>query len=188
MIGMEIKEDNIFDDDNFKQQVSLNILFEEDIRNLIETKRKSEIYIKTCDGMIKNYENKKKKAVEKIELLEDKIKENIFNFLQSGINSGIVPREYLNENDYGFIYKLPTANLIITKQQPVIKDHEVLLNWLESNHLDYISEIDGDKGLNWEKLKGDLIIVEDSCILKETGELIHGLETTESKLIIKYTI
>jgi len=182
----EIEEDNIFDDNSFKQQVSLNVLFEEDILMLFETKRKSEIYIKTCDGMIASYEFKKKKAKEKIDQLEKKIKDNIFNFLDSGIKDGVIPKTYLNESDYGFVYKLPTANLIITKPQPFIEDHEVLFNWLESNHLDYISEIDCETGINWEMLKDDITVVNNSCILIETGEILPGISLTESKLIIKY--
>lgn len=75
-------------------------------------------------------------------------------------------------------YKLPSGTIKLVKQQPEFeRDNEKLIKWLKDNNFtDYIKI---EEKPIWENLKKVVEINGRSVYLKETGEIVEGVEIKE---------
>lgn len=70
--------------------------------------------------------------------------------------------------------KLPWATLKSQKNpQGYIKDDETLLEWAQSNAAEYVKVA---ASVAWGELKKQLVVVGGKVMLKETGEVVEGIE------------
>lgn len=95
-------------------------------------------------------------------------------------------REYFEELDGKQIkksktmmkYKLPSGELIKKFPGPEFKrDNEILAKWLEENQMDEFIEV--KKQVKWSDLKKKTEVVNGTVILKDTGEIVEGIEVIE---------
>ena len=70
--------------------------------------------------------------------------------------------------------KLPHATLTSCKQaQGYIKDDDMLLEWAQSNAAEYVKVV---ASVAWGELKKQLVVAGGKVMLKETGEVVEGLD------------
>lgn len=70
--------------------------------------------------------------------------------------------------------KLPWATLKSQKNpQGYIKDDDTLLEWAQSNAAEYVKVA---ASVAWGELKKQLVVVGGKVMLKETGEVVEGIE------------
>ena len=70
--------------------------------------------------------------------------------------------------------KLPWATLTCRrKPQDYIRDDDALLAWVQGNAEDYVKV---STSVAWGDLKKQLVVVGGKVLLKDTGEIIEGLE------------
>lgn len=71
--------------------------------------------------------------------------------------------------------KLPHATLTSCKQaQGYIKDDDMLLEWAQGNAENYVKV--ATPTVAWGELKKQLVVAGGKVILKETGEVVEGIE------------
>ncbi len=71
--------------------------------------------------------------------------------------------------------RLPWATLKSQKNpQGYIKDDGMLLEWAQSNAAEYVKV--AEPTVAWGELKKQLVVAGDKVMLKETGEVVEGLE------------
>lgn len=70
--------------------------------------------------------------------------------------------------------KLPWATLTCRrKPQDYIRDDDTLLAWVQGNAEDYVKV---STSVAWGELKKQLVVVGGKVMLKETGEVVEGIE------------
>lgn len=75
-------------------------------------------------------------------------------------------------------YRLPSGELIKKFPGPEFKrNNDTLAKWLEDNQLDEYVEI--KKQAKWGELKKGIEVVGGSVVLKDTGEIVEGVEAVE---------
>lgn len=75
-------------------------------------------------------------------------------------------------------YKLPSGELIKKLPGPEFKrDNEILAKWLEDNGMSEFIEV--KKQVKWSDLKKETEVVNGTVILKDTGEIVEGIEVIE---------
>lgn len=75
-------------------------------------------------------------------------------------------------------YRLPSGELVKKFPSPQFKrDNEMLAKWLEDNQMDEYIEV--KKQAKWGELKKATEVVGDTVILKDTGEIVEGVEVVE---------
>jgi len=71
--------------------------------------------------------------------------------------------------------RLPHATLTARKQpQDYRKDEETLLKWVQDNAAEFVKL--SKPSVAWGELKKQLVVAGDKVLLKDTGEVIDGLE------------
>lgn len=71
--------------------------------------------------------------------------------------------------------RLPHATLTARKQpQDYHRDEEVLLQWVQDNAAEFVKL--AKPSVAWGDLKKQLVVAGDKVLLKDTGEVIDGLE------------
>lgn len=77
--------------------------------------------------------------------------------------------------------KLPYATLKSkTQPQDYAKDEDKLLDWVKSNATDYLKVV--DPTVSWGELKKNVVVAGGKALLKDTGEIIEGLEPLEKSV------
>ena len=75
-------------------------------------------------------------------------------------------------------YRLPSGELVKKFPEPEFKrNNDTLAKWLEDNQLDEYVEI--KKQAKWGELKKGIEVVGNSVVLKDTGEIVEGVEAIE---------
>lgn len=108
---------------------------------------------------------RKKEILEPLENEMGRLKANLTAYHQGLLASGIDEKTI----------KLPHATLTSKrKPQDYIKDDGKLLEWAQSNAEDYVKV--AKPTVAWGELKKQLVVVGGKVMLKETGEVVEGIE------------
>jgi len=145
---------------------------------------RANLYLSTCDEMIKKSERYIKDIAEEIKEKEEYLKYEIWNLLFETINNKIVNENtILSKNDL-LIYAIPSAKIYFKKQEIIISDEERLYNFLIKNKLekDYI---DTNKKILFNLLKDHLYVCEDGSISNDDGLLFDGVCLSSPEIQIK---
>lgn len=75
-------------------------------------------------------------------------------------------------------YELPSAKLVLKAQAPeFVRDEDKILEWLkESGETQYIKVKESP---NWSELKKNVEVFDGQCYVKETGELVPGVDVVQ---------
>jgi hypothetical protein len=177
--------------DNFlegtNEQGELDYAFENEIEELQMAEKEAGRYIYVCKLKIKEWEDKLKKAEERIEYRKDCSKHNIYNMLNKAIVDGVVRPESIKEGEQT-TYTIPSAKLIFHKGEEIkMVDEAKLLLYLKNNSKwDYLSI---KENVKWDEFK-KTIKIKDGNIIDEHGEILEpeGVEIIKkpSEFEIKY--
>lgn len=75
-------------------------------------------------------------------------------------------------------YRLPSGELVKKFRNPEFKrDNDTLAEWLESNSMDEYIEV--KKQAKWGDLKKVTEVIGNAVVLKDTGEIVEGVEAIE---------
>lgn len=154
----------------------LNFQIEIRIAKIKEINNKYEELINTCKSMVKrynekiqNYENKKNKETEYVEM---EIK-------------AMIGKEEMRETKTMYKYNIPSGEISIKKEKEQIKKPDnSIMNEIPK---DYLVE-KTTKQIDWTRFKKELRIENEKIIHISTGEIVDYLEiekVPESKLIFK---
>ena len=109
--------------------------------------------------------DRKKEILEPMETEMSRLKSNLMAYHRGLLASGISEKTI----------KLSSATLKSQKNpQGYIKDDDKLLQWVQSNAEDYIKV--AEPTVAWGELKKQLVVVGGKVMLKETGEVVEGIE------------
>jgi hypothetical protein len=145
---------------------------------------RANLYLSTCDEMIKKSERYIKDIAEEIKEKEEYLKYEIWNLLFETINNKIVNENTILSKNNLLIYAIPSAKIYFKKQEIIISDEERLYNFLIKNKLekDYI---DTNKKILFNLLKDHLYICEDGSISNKDGLLFDGVCLSNPEIQIK---
>jgi len=162
---------DVEDKENEKEQkfvIDNDVKAEWAIRKILEERAETQRYIDVCDAMIAGYEEKKRRAIEKLENRTVYLKSLLNQYFQS------VPRRKTKTRE---IYTLPSGNLVL-KYPPVefVRDDEKLISFLEANGYENFIEI--KKIPKWGEFKKSLKILSGTVptIVTEEGLIVEGVE------------
>ncbi|OFW61758.1 MAG: hypothetical protein A2Z35_05870 [Actinobacteria bacterium RBG_19FT_COMBO_36_27] len=180
--------DNFLEEPN-NEQGELDYAFENEIEELQMAEKEAGRYIYVCKLKIKEWEDKLKKAEERIEYRKDCSKHNIYNLLNKAIVDGVVGPESIKEGSQT-TYTIPSAKLIFHKEEEQIEmvDENKLLLYLKDNSKwDYLSI---KENVKWDEFR-KTIRAKDGNIIDEHGEILESIKglnitTKPSKFEIKY--
>ncbi len=162
--------------------ISLDILLEQEIEKIKESKYKAQKYIKVCNGMISNYNKKIKVAEERFEFIDNTVKMNIMTWLKEAIDEETISVNLLEQDSTHIYYRLPMSKIIIKKQQIKIKDMYKLVSWINKNCPEYIV----DEKLKEKELIDSLSIKDKDIVYNKTGEIVSAyFYLTDLELTIK---
>lgn len=133
-------------------------------------------YISVCDGMIDDYNEKKKKAQEQYESSINYFKLQLEDFFRTVKTSKTKTQES---------YKLPTGKLVLKYPKPkFVKDDDLLVSWLKASGRKELIKV--KESPNWSELKST-VEVNGSNVITEDGEIIEGVsvEMSEPEFEIK---
>lgn len=174
---------------NLEKQVNLDCEFEEEINNLKIKEKEASRYIYVCEKKIKEYQDKLKKAEERLEHLREATKNSILGKLNVAIKEGHIQKESIKETLTQATYTIPSAKFIFKKErEKLVKKCEIdLLNYLkEKKLLEYVKLAESTK---WGEYKKTLT-VKNGNIVSQDGEIVHisgvKVETEEESFEIKY--
>ncbi len=162
---------DIEDKENEKEQkfvIDNDVKAEWAIRKILEERAETQRYIDVCDAMIAEYEEKKKRALEKMENRTAYLKSLLNQYFQN------VPRRKTKTRE---IYALPSGNLVL-RYPPIefVRDDEKLVAFLEANG--YENYVEVKKIPKWGEFKKSLKISAGTVptIVTEEGLIVEGVE------------
>lgn len=143
-------------DNNNKAEWALN--------KIKEDRRSFEEYIETCDNMIKAYEEKKKKALEKMER-----KTSYLEYLLAQYFETVEKKKTKTQESY----VLPSGKLVRKfGANDFQRDEEKLTKWLEDNK--YNSFVKTEKKAAWGEFKKECTVSGDILVDKD-GQIVEGV-------------
>lgn len=112
---MSDQNEKYFDSDELNKRISMDTYLDEKVISLIDQQRKSQIYIKTCNNMVKAYEKKIKIANEKIEDMKKVIEREVRECIKDGFTNNFlsIERDFKETKEGDLIYKIPSAIIYI---------------------------------------------------------------------------
>lgn len=178
------KDNDIFDNEQMKENVSFDVYLTEQIEKIQEAKFRYEKYKKVCISNIERYKRSMNEAENKFNDLEKLISENILRELKENSSNGMI-NPMLFEYKEGYVcYKLPICKIYIkNKEIKLIENkYEEFYSWLLLNNYK-TKDIDLD-----DFIKNHLVTTdENNIILKETGEIMNKyFYLTDNDIILKY--
>jgi hypothetical protein len=184
MIEMETNSKN-----NLDYQVDMDCVFEDEINNLKMKEKEAERYLYVCKKKIKEYEEKLKKAEERIHALREYTKNIIYSQLNVSIEKNLVDKNSIKETKTQLTYIIPSAKFIFKKEkEKIIKKNEgALIEYLYKNQLTDFIKV--EKNSKWGEFKKQLKI-SNGNIINEDGEIVSidgvSIETEPASFEIKY--
>ena len=155
----------------------------EDAERLHELRQEAALAAELVDKAV---EKKKKELAE----LEERRKEIVKPLQEemSRLESNLTAyhRQQLEQGGDKTI-KLPWATLKSQKKpQGYTKDDDKLLEWVQSNATEYIKV--AEPTVAWGDLKKQLVVVGGKVMLKETGEVVEGVEPRPAEIDFKVEV
>lgn len=125
-------------------------------------------YVDVCDEMIAEYEQKKKKAIDRYEQETAWFKSQLAQYFETVDKRKTKTQE---------VYELPGGTLRKKYPDPQYKrDDKQLIKWLKDNGKD--SYIDTSEAVNWRELK-KVTRTKDNMVITGDGEIVEGVEVIE---------
>jgi hypothetical protein len=147
------------------------------LKKLSEERSENQRYINVCQSMIVEYEEKIRKAEEKLKNKTSYLEGLLHQFFES-----LNPRTSKTQE----IYRLLSGTLRLKYQQPeFIRDDELLLKWLKENKMNDYVKI--EEKPNWAELKKK-IIISDEKVLSEEGQIVEGIDVVERPPVFEVEI
>jgi hypothetical protein len=120
--------------------------------------------IAEAEAELQRLMERKKEILEPMETEMSRLKSNLMAYHSGLLASGIDEKTI----------KLSGATLKSQKNpQGYIKDDDTLLEWAQSNAAEYVKVA---ASVAWGELKKQLVVVGGKVMLKETGEVVEGIE------------
>lgn len=96
-----------------------------------------------------------------------------------------IPEEFKKKTKTQEKYRLPSGEIIKKYPNPEIKrDNDKLLRWIKNNRMnDYLEVKESPK---WGELKELTEVVNGQTIIKETGEIVEGVELIERPPVLEF--
>lgn len=137
-----------------------------------EEKAKKEKLRDSIKSKILFYENQLKKVDDEIDIIEEFKNFKLEEYFNSLDKNSYIETKTMKK------YELPTGTLIMKKQNPEFKrDNDKLISWLKDNEMnDYIKI---SESAQWGELKKIADEINGQVVIKETGEIIEGVEVKE---------
>lgn len=185
------KDNDIFDNEQMKENVSFDVYLTEQIEKIQEAKFRYEKYKKVCISNIERYKRSMNEAENKFNDLESFITENILRELKENSNNGMI-NPMLFEYKEGYVcYKLPICKIYIKNREIKLIENKYLefCSWISLNHPDFIKMHEAKKDIDLDDFIKNYLVADEknNIILKETGEIMNKyFYLTDNDIILKY--
>ncbi|MCX7709256.1 MAG: host-nuclease inhibitor Gam family protein [Clostridia bacterium] len=138
------------------------------LKKICEERAEAQRYIQVCETMISEYQEKIRKAEEKLKSKTSYLETLLLKYFET------VSRKVTKTQES---YKLPSGTLKLKRPSPeYIRDDAELLKWLKENSLDEYIRV--EEKLNWSELKKKLSFSGEK-VIDENGQIIEGIKVVE---------
>jgi len=166
-------------DKRLEKQIEMDCFLEEEIEQLKNAEKEAERYIYVCNKRIKEYQEKLKKAENRLLSVKDNIKNKITFTLNSAFENGEISCG-LQETLTQTTYLIPSAKFIFKKEKNKIvkKDDEKLIKYFEEKKMNEFIKTELKQSPKWKEFKSTLNVSDDGELIDSDGVIckIDGIE------------